>query len=329
MRARFVCRTPSCSVLANCLAPNDAVALESVVLISRWPVAISFFVVLSLGLASQGCDRAHIDAVRLTNKGMKALGKNNLKKARGFFEDAVSIDPENAKAHYGLGVILVEHGNPKEARYHLREATTLAPDLTEAFFQLGAIALKEKKYDEAEKALKRALEQDPDHDAAHLLSGQIYQHKGELKPAEIAYRKAVTLNPLQADGFLRLARLYHRVEAEKESVAVLREGIRLNSAGSTASPAKLSLLHNDLAITLQQDGQYGQAIDELKKAMHLPGAAPEVAFNLGWAYASKGDPELAVRYFNQYAQLVDSNNPNAIVALEVARHLSQQLPASN
>jgi Flp pilus assembly protein TadD len=290
---------------------------------ARRMILLSFICLAAVALS--GCDKAHSDSVRLTNKGMKALSKNDLKAAQGFFEHAVSVSPENARAHYGLGIILAERGPLKEARHHLREATTLSPELTEAFFQLGVIALKEKKYDEAEQVLKRCLEQDPDHDAAHLIFGQIFEHKGELKQAEVAYRKAVTLNPYQADAFLRLARLYYRVQADSEAVAILREGIRINNPDTVQVPAHLSLLHNELAISLQAEGRYGEAIDELRKAVTLPGAATEVAFNLGWAYASKGNSEMALQYFNQYIQLSDASDPTVKVAVDVARHLSERL----
>lgn len=282
-----------------------------------------------LTLATLGCNKAQSDSVQLTNKGMKALSKNELRKARGYFEQAVSVFPENAKAHYGLGVVLLEQLNEAQARRHLQEAATLDPSLTEAHYQLGAIALKEQKFDGAEKALTQALQQDPDHDAAHRLMGQIYEKKGKLKEAEVAYRKAVTLNPYHADAFLRLARLYFQVEAYKESVAVLREGIRLNTAETVSSPAHLSLLHNELAISLQQEGRYGEAIDELLKAVRLPGAAAEVAFNLGWAYASKDDPEQALKYFNQFIQLAEGDDPTVRVARDVAGHLRERIETTN
>ena len=285
-------------------------------------IALAAFVILP------GCDKAHSDSVRETNKGMRALAQNQTKVAREHFTQAVDIYPENAKAHYGLGVVLMESGELVQARRHLREATKLSPDLTEAFFQLGAIAMKEEKLDTAETVLRRTLEQEPDHDAAQLLMGRIHERKGELKEAEVAFRKSITLNPLLPESFLRLARLYLRVSAESEAELVLREGIRLNPVESLQNTANLSLLHNELGIMRQAEGKYGEAADEMLKAVRMPGAAPEVAFNLGWAYASQGETELALRYFNQYIGLADANDPSVRVAIDVAKHLAEQLRAA-
>ncbi len=279
-------------------------------------------------LVALGCDKAQSDSIRLSNQGMKQLGAGQVRQAKLRFTEAITVYADNANAHYGLGVCYVELGEPERAAQHLGESVRLKPSLTEANYHLGAISLQADKHDEAEQKLRLVLEQDPDHSAAHDLMGRIHDHRGELKDAEVAYRRAIQLDPYQPTTWLALARLYLRVEAEAEAEAVLREGLRHNNIETTASSAELSLLHNELGIMLQQAGQYGTAIDELLKAIRLPGARPEVVFNLGWAYASKGDAELALKYFRQYVALVDSHDPMASVAVEVTQHLAHRLRAN-
>jgi Flp pilus assembly protein TadD len=275
-------------------------------------------------LVTTGCDKARSDSVRLTNQGMKALSSGDLREARIRFQEAVEIFPENAKAHYGLGLMLYDSGENERAKKHLKEATKLDSQLTEAFYQLGSLAVDEERTEEAEQELRRALDLDPEHSAALYLVGKIHDQRGELKQADRNYRQSVTLNPLSPQGFLALARLYQRVGAESEAEAVLREGLRVCSTSTVDSVENLSLLFNELGVMLQAKGQYGQAIELLLKAIRLPKAQPQIVFNLGWAYASKGESALALKYFNQFIQLSD-DGASVQVARDVARHLAQRL----
>jgi len=264
---------------------------------------------------------------------MRALSKGQVRAAHGYFEDAVSIYPQNASAQYGLGVCLIELDRPGRAKKHLSEAAELRPDMVESRYHLGAIALAEHKNETAEQELRAVLDRDPDHAPALHLMAVIHEGNGALKDAEVALRKSITLDPYNPAAFLRLARLYIRVHAEKEALQVLREGVRVGKPELINSSDQLALLHNELGIMLQERGQYGQAIDELLKAVNLAGAPPQIAFNLGWAYASKGDPEHALRYFRQYIDLSDSDDPSVRVAVDVARHLAARVntppPAAN
>lgn len=286
------------------------------------PVVSALLVLL---LASTGCNKDKSDSVRLTNMGMKALGNGNLGEARLRFDEAITLHEENANAHYGLGVVLVELDKAERGRKHLAEAVRLKPALTEAMYQLGALAVAEGKLDEAAQQLRQVLEQDAEHSAAHHLMAQIHEKKNQLSEADQAYRRSIVLDPYQPNAFLSLARLYLRVAAEKEAMAVLREGLRLCTVEHIQKTDTLALLHNELGILLQQNGQYGMAIVELLKAVRLPGAQPEVVFNLGWGYANKGEAELALKYFNQYIQLVDGANQTARIATDVAQHLAHRL----
>lgn len=272
-----------------------------------------------------GCNKAKSDSIRLTNQGMKALKGGDIRAARTRFQEAIDLYSDNANAHYGMGVVLREMDSAEKGARHLKEAVRLKPDFTEALYHLGAIALELEKLDEAEQYLRQVLELEPDHGSAHFHMGRIHEQKGALKDAEVALRRAAQLDPFNPGVFLVLARLYLRVDAEKEAIEVLREGIRLNTVDRVQNPGDLSLLHNELGVLLQQQGLYGQAIDELRSAVQLLGARPEVVFNLGWAYASKGDAEMALRYFGQYIGLVPGNERTATIALDVSRHLRERL----
>jgi tetratricopeptide (TPR) repeat protein len=259
---------------------------------------------------------------------MKALSSSNPRLAHARFQDAIEIYPENSNAHYGLGLVLIDFEKLDEAKEHLLIATRLNPEFVEGDFQLGWIAFHQNKSDDAEAALRRVLERDAEHADAHFLLGRIHEGKGALKEAESALRKAITLNPLLTLAYLQLARLYMRVAAEREAVMVLEEGIRINTPHRLRYAFDLALIYNELGILRLKNGKYGAAVDALLSAIRADSNRVEVAFNLGCAYASKGEPRMALRYFNQYIGIAPKNDETVSIAREVTRHLYQRVMES-
>lgn len=301
-----------------------------------WAALVCALTLLLLLLG--GCDKARSDSVRLTNRGVRAYEKNELRIAKTRFQEAIEVYGDNAKAHHGLAMVLrrlaEKAGYPgppdqaleEKAEKHFKEALRLNPKLVEPHYDLGEIAFRRGETDKAEQSLRRVLEQDADHGSAQFLLGRIHEKKGNLREAEVAFRRAVTLEPYRCDIYHELARLYRRVKAEDAAMAVLKEGIRL-SEGRDPS-ASLSLLHNELGVMLQERNQYGQAIDQLLKAVNMNGAPAAVPFNLGWAYAGKGDWKHAQRYFGQFVNVAADDNPAIPIAREVQRHLKRRIERS-
>ena len=63
------------------------------------------------------------------NAGRERLRQNDLPGAIDKFREAISLDPQNAKAHYQLGLALRQKGALAEARVEFQKAQGLAPYL--------------------------------------------------------------------------------------------------------------------------------------------------------------------------------------------------------
>ena len=276
-------------------------------------------------LASWGCEKHKADSVRLYNEGMKAFSQGDYRQAHKWFTDAISAHPENAEAYYGLGLVKIKLHRLEQAREHLIVATRLKPELIEGAYQLGWIALERKKVAEAKENLLRVIQKEPDHAPAHYLLGLAYERGGELEKANDAFRKAVTLDPEQMEAFVALERLYLRVGAEAEAKAVIEEGLRVARLSNRNTAAEQSVLLNDLGLLQMETGEYPAAIQALLKAIELDNSRVDAVFNLGCAYASHGQYELAHRYFNQYIGIADRNSDSAMLAREAARHLEERM----
>jgi Tfp pilus assembly protein PilF len=118
----------------------------------------------------------------------------NFRRAQGYFERAIAIDPSFAAAWAALASIHQKQG------YFFED---LAPRL-----------------DRAESAVRRALELDPGSPDAHAAFGDLQQARWHWKEAESEIRRAIELEPGSAAGHLNYWRLLMRLrrfeEAERE-----------------------------------------------------------------------------------------------------------------
>ncbi len=63
---------------------------------------------------------------------MAAYDANDMERAKARFTKVIQVDPNNAKAHYYLGLIYVGEGANAEAKRSLERFVALAPDDPEA-----------------------------------------------------------------------------------------------------------------------------------------------------------------------------------------------------
>ena len=64
----------------------------------------------------------------LFRKGVKLFNNNQIPQALESFEQALSVDPKYAKAHYMLGLCYTNSGDTVKAKDHLKQFIALAPN---------------------------------------------------------------------------------------------------------------------------------------------------------------------------------------------------------
>lgn len=78
--------------------------------------------------------------------------------AVGAYRDALGRDPDDARAHLWLGMILIQEGRREEGMAHLLSAKQADPSMTEAFVALGRELESEGRYPEALTLYEEAIE---------------------------------------------------------------------------------------------------------------------------------------------------------------------------
>lgn len=186
------------------------------------------------------------------------------------YKKALEIDPNNAAAHNGLGLIYYKKtgSSNMEVRKNLER------------YYYGAL----KEFDTAIKLM-------PDHYQAHNNAGKIMQELGKLDEAEKYYRKALEIEPKYSEAIENLGKVLYVKNQVDTSIGKFKEAIALNTKNSSA--------YYHLGEALIAKGEYSKAINYLQTALYLnPNSAP-VHDMLGKAYQLQGNEAAAIIEFKK------------------------------
>lgn len=129
----------------------------------------------------------------------------------GLWEDVVSRAPNDPIANFNLGVAYTENGLIDKSKMYYERAILLKPDYARAYNNLGCIYGQKNNPDKAIELLLLALEKDRNLAIAHYNLGLAYILKRQLGEAKIQLRLALKLNP----GLKRAQGVLTRLEQKR------------------------------------------------------------------------------------------------------------------
>jgi TolB-like protein/Tfp pilus assembly protein PilF len=196
---------------------------------------------------------------------------DDFRKAIGYYEEAIRLDPRYALAYAKL--------------------TPPAVNLVTGF---GHIATKEKEeaMTKARASAKSALELDPNLSEAHLARALILELLDlNLAGAEAEYRRSLELAPQNPHTINDLAILMAELGSLDEAVALAQRAIALDPLRST--------FHYALAHFLTALGRYDQAEATLRKAIDLQPESAQAYAQLAIIQILRGNPGAAAELAKQ------------------------------
>jgi TolB-like protein/Flp pilus assembly protein TadD len=165
------------------------------------------------------------------------------RKAIGYFDEAIRLDPDYAIAYaerseaWTLSGDLTGEGEiawPK-ARQDAEKAVQIAPGLAEAHAALGWVRFfTEWKFAKGLNELTRAKELSPANPTANDLLGRVIVYLGKLDEAEKQARYAVELDPLASSTQINLARVLFFEGKLDEADAVARKVAELQPSAASS-----------------------------------------------------------------------------------------------
>jgi tetratricopeptide (TPR) repeat protein len=182
---------------------------------------------------------------------LKILGaiydkKNRINDSLDLNRRVIELSPNDAEAHYNLGVSLKKLNQFEKAELSYKKAILLNPNFAEAHNNLGNVLKELNKLEKAKVSYKKAILLNPNFAEAHNNLGNVLKELNKLEKAKVSYKKAILLNPNFAEAHNNLGN-------------VLKELGNLNEA-------KINL---EKAITLKND--YNEAYYNLSSVFNLRG----------------------------------------------------------
>lgn len=175
---------------------------------------------------------------------------DDTRKAIGFYDEAIRLDPKYALAYAQLGnswrVMCILGGDSRnspyaiecgpdcsvaygKARSAVQTALSLAPNLADAYLVKGSILLnQDRDFDAATIQFRKADELEPGWADAKAGLAFLLMINGRLEEAEDMARKALRLDPLNGGGYEYLGKILIARERYDEAETVLRKGIDLH-----------------------------------------------------------------------------------------------------
>ena len=158
---------------------------------------------------------SNLEAYDLFLHGLDHLGRrsfDDLEQAKSYFQQAIALDPNFARAYANLGLVHLRHtidgwevnsqGSLEQAKLLAQQALQLNDQLAEIYFVNAFVDLFQRDYENAVRELGKALDLRPSYADAYALLAWVLQFSGRPEQAEPNLKRAIQLNPQTPSSYL-------------------------------------------------------------------------------------------------------------------------------
>jgi TolB-like protein/DNA-binding winged helix-turn-helix (wHTH) protein/Tfp pilus assembly protein PilF len=216
--------------------------------------------------------------------------EEDLKKAIGYFEQAIQKDPNYALAYDGLAdcwapLAWYSYMAPAETLPHAKEAVTKAlaldDSLAEAHTSLAFVSLYyDRDWAKAEREFRRAIDLNPNYANGHHWYAEFLSLVGRNEQAIAESERARELDPLSNIINTWVGSRYFFARQYDRAIEQYRNAVEMDPG---FVPVHLVLGH-----ALEQKHMYREAILELERAVSLSGGSPVYMASLAHVYGIAG-----------------------------------------
>ena len=237
-------------------------------------------------------------AWKLLGAAQQMQGKNAL----AAFQKTAELMPEDAEAHFNLGVVQKALGKLKDAEASYRHALKKNPAMLTAQANLGNVLRELGQLDEAISCFRRVLKIKPDIPEAHNNLGTALKDLGQLEEAQDSYRRAISLKPDFADAHYNLGNTLKMQGKLGEAAMCYHKAVELRP--------DLVDAHFSLGCVLRDSGQPEAAAACYSRVTELKPDYADAYFNLGNMLFDSGQLVPAVNSYSRATVL----NPDSVSA---------------
>jgi len=188
------------------------------------------------------------------------------------YNNAITIQPEYAKAHFNLGGTLQDLGKPDEAVKSYKNALAIESNYAEAHNNLGNVFRELNQIEGSIRSYQSAIAINPKYVDAFYNLGNIYQSIGELDLAIENYKEVLLIKPDFAEMHNNLAVLLIENNQLDAALKHLENAIKIRQDFPEA--------HNNLGNIFLETNKLLEAIREYEKALSINSNYAEAYYNL-------------------------------------------------
>jgi adenylate cyclase len=225
----------------------------------------------------------------------RRYSKETNAEAREYFERAIAIDPNFARAHADLALTLVEdvtegwsdapEASLRQAMVFAQKALTIDDSVPQVHFALSNIFLDQRRYDESIDAARKSIALDPNFADGYVVMAAAFNYAGEPDAAIAAMQKAIRLNPRQPFWYpWTLGQAQFLLKRFEEAIRLFEDVINRNPS--------FPLGHLALATAYAQVGRIEDAEWEVQEVLSLLPGYSMVREQARAVYKNEADLEL-------------------------------------
>ena len=185
----------------------------------------------------------------------------HLDQALLIYEQAYSVDPENAEINYLLAVLNNQLQNLERAHQYIDKAISIN-SRNGAFYCAQAETYRQQQdFLPAITTLKKAISLDNHSVEPHIMLGMIYKSMDRLDDAINAYQAALEINPDIAEIHNNLGNVYRNKNDIEHTIEAYKKAIEINDRFAGA--------HHNLGCYLLETGDPDNALSFLRNASQL------------------------------------------------------------
>jgi tetratricopeptide (TPR) repeat protein len=155
--------------------------------------------------------------------------------AKSLLHKAIQIQPNYAKAHNNLGVVLKKLGEHQKAISSFEKTIQIQPNYAMAHNNLGIVLQELGEHQKAISSFEKAIQIQPNFAKVYHNLGMVYGELGELQKGKSCYEKSIQINPSNPDSYWNLHS--HALDID-EALNIL---IKLNDIDNTFIRAKIMI----------------------------------------------------------------------------------------
>ena len=207
------------------------------------------------------------DFYRVVDEAMELQGKGDTLGALAKWREALQMDPKDARANNGIGIVLGQLRRSGEAIQHFKTAIQIDGEFFEAYYNLGIVLTRDDRLDEAIDAWRNTVRIRPRFAQGHENLGYALYLRGNYSESLAELRIALDEEPNRLFALNLAATLL--ATCPDPAIRNGSEALNLANRAERATTEKSPAILDTVSAALAETGSFPQAVEVEQRALAL------------------------------------------------------------